>query len=131
MLIDEVDINVRAGSGGDGAVAFNTNKNSLGPSGGNGGRGGKVIFFGVSDLAALEHYRREKKFSAQDGERGRKQFVDGKDGEDLMLPVPVGTAINNQNTGEEVEILKIDQQFIVARGGRGGKGNLKYRSSSS
>jgi len=131
MLIDEVQIKVSAGHGGKGAVAFDKNKGAIGPCGGNGGRGGSVIFEGISDLAALEHFRFQKDLDAKKGGDGRGQFVDGEDGNDLVLKLPVGTVIHNLSTGFEREIVSVGQQVIVARGGQGGKGNYKFRSAKN
>lgn len=128
MLIDDVQIKVQAGHGGRGAVAFDRNKGALGPCGGNGGRGGSVILEGVSNLAALEHFRFTKDLAAGDGKEGHGQFVDGPDGEDLILKVPVGTVVHNLDTKNEAEVTEVGQQLMVARGGAGGKGNYKFRS---
>ena len=129
MLIDEITIKVRAGQGGKGAVAFNKNKLSLGPTGGSGGEGGSVYFTGVSDLGALKQFRFRKEVSAPDGENGRGQFVDGKSGKDAVIQIPVGTVMHNLNTGEKKEILKTGEMVLAAKGGKGGKGNFFFRSS--
>jgi len=129
MLIDDVTIKVTAGHGGRGAVAFDKNKGAIGPCGGNGGRGGSIILEGVSDLAALEHYRFKKELTAKNGEAGRGQFIDGEDGKDQVFKVPIGSVINNLTTNQTYEIVKIGQQITVAKGGFGGKGNYKFRSA--
>lgn len=129
MLIDDITIRVKAGDGGRGAVAFNKNKMMVGPVGGNGGNGGSVFFEGVSDLSALSQFRNKKEISAVNGGDGRGDFVDGPDGEDIIIYIPVGTAITNLETGQVQEIIKIGERVAVARGGFGGKGNYKYRSS--
>src|SRR3989344_6736969 len=129
MLVDEVTIEVRAGHGGRGAVAFSGQKMSLGPTGGNGGWGGNVVFRGVSDLGALEQFRHKKKLAAPNGGNGAARFVDGKDGANLVLLVPVGTVVDNLTTGSSSEIIKIGEEVISANGGAGGKGNYKYRSA--
>jgi GTP-binding protein len=129
MLIDDVTIRVSAGHGGRGAVAFDKNKGAIGPCGGNGGRGGSVYFEGVSDLAALEHFRYTKDLSAGDGAAGRGQFVDGEDGKDLVLKVPVGTVIHNLTTRFDQEIINAGEPLVIAKGGNGGKGNYKFRSA--
>lgn len=128
MLIDDVKIKVRAGWGGNGAVAFNSTKMSLGPTGANGGNGGNVYFEGVSDLGALIQFRYRKELAAEDGEMGGKQLNDGADGDDLILKVPIGTVIHNLSNGKDFEIISIGQQLLAAKGGRGGKGNFKFRS---
>lgn len=142
MLIDDVTIKVSAGNGGRGAVAFNKNMLSLGPVGGSGGRGGSVFVEGLSDLSALGQFRHKKAFSAENGMNGRDQFKDGHDGKDLVLRVPVGTVIHNltvQNdtsefgqyteTPAKIEITKIGERVLLAKGGKGGKGNFHFRSS--
>lgn len=129
MLIDDVKIEIRAGCGGDGAVAFNKTKMSLGPTGGNGGDGGSVFFEGVSDISALFKFRGHKKWEAQDGKKGGSRLNDGTGGEELILKVPVGTVAHNLATGEDFEITEIGQKFLAAKGGHGGKGNYKFRSA--
>lgn len=129
MLIDEVTIKVTAGHGGRGAVAFDKNKGAIGPCGGNGGRGGNIIFEGVSDLAALEFFRFKKELVAKDGDMGHGQFVDGEDGKSQTFKLPVGSVIHNLTNGSEHEIMKIGEQITIARGGYGGKGNYKFRSA--
>jgi len=131
MLIDDVKIQVMAGAGGKGSVSFNNNMMSLGPTGASGGKGGSVYVKGVSDLNALNKFRFKKEFEAESGQDGRSQFRDGKDMEDLVLLVPVGTVVHNLKTGQDIEITKIDQQEIIARGGTGGRGNFHFRSSTN
>jgi len=128
MLIDDVTIKVQAGRGGAGAVSFNKNRMMLGPTGGNGGHGGSVIFEGIPDLGALEHFRYQKELKAENGGSGHGQFVDGPDGQDLILKIPVGTVIHNLDSGFDYEIVKIGELVTVAKGGYGGKGNYKFRS---
>ena len=128
MLIDDVTIKVASGKGGKGAVAFNKNMMSLGPAGGSGGNGGNVYIEGVIDLGALRKFRNQKEFYAENGHDGRGQFVDGRAGADIILKVPVGTVIHNLNTKNDVEIVKIGEQILIAQGGHGGKGNFHFRS---
>ncbi len=129
MLIDDVTIRINAGNGGKGAVAFNKTKNSLGPTGGSGGNGGNFYFVGVSDLSALKQFRFKKEVSAEDGEDGRGQFIDGANGEDVTFKVPVGTVVHNLTTGKDTEIIKLGEPVLTAKGGKGGKGNFLFRSS--
>ncbi|MEW6617064.1 MAG: GTPase ObgE [Patescibacteria group bacterium] len=129
MLVDDVKIKVKAGNGGNGAVAFNKNMKSLGPSGTHGGNGGNVYVEGVSDLSALNQYRFKKEQNAENGKDGRSQFRDGQTGKDLVLPVPVGTIVHNLSNGFDEEVTKIGEKILVAKGGRGGKGNFHFRSS--
>jgi len=129
MLIDDITIKVSSGKGGDGSAAFNKTKMNLGPVGGSGGRGGNVYVEGVSDLSKLNQFRFKKDMEAENGENGKPQFRDGKDGKDLVLKVPVGTVIHNLTAKEDIEIVKVGETAIIARGGRGGKGNFLFRSA--
>lgn len=129
MFIDDVIIRVKAGKGGDGTVAFNNAKMSLGPTGGRGGNGGSVYLEGVADLGALIQFRYKKELIGENGEKGGLQMKDGVNGKDLVFKVPVGTIVHNLLSGEDTEISVIGQQLLVARGGRGGKGNFMFRSS--
>jgi len=131
MLIDDVKIRVTAGAGGKGTVAFNKNMMSLGPVGGSGGKGGSVYIEGISDLSALNKFRFKKDIKAENGQDGRSQFRDGSDAKNLVLLIPVGTVAHNLKTGEDIEIIKIGQQAVIARGGAGGKGNFHFRSSTN
>lgn len=131
MLIDEVTIRVQGGHGGQGAVAFDKSKTGQGPTGAAGGHGGGVYLTGVADIAALRRYRQVKDWAAEGGENGRSQFRDGARGPDLILPVPVGTVVHNATTGFKREIVKIGERLLVAGGGRGGKGNFHFRSSTN
>ncbi|MBX4190376.1 GTPase ObgE, partial [Candidatus Parcubacteria bacterium] len=131
MLIDDITIKVVAGKGGDGTVAFNKNMMSLGPTGATGGHGGDVYVEGISDLGALTRLRNAKVFKAGDGEVGGRQYNDGPDGEDLIIKVPVGTVIHNLDLKTDQEITKIGEKIQIARGGRGGKGNFHFRSSTN
>jgi GTP-binding protein len=131
MLIDDITIRVQAGNGGKGAVAFQKNLMSLGPTGGTGGMGGNVFLEGSSDLSLLNQFRFKKEIVAQNGGDGRGQFVDGKTGADRIVRVPVGTVVHILETGKDIEILKIGEQIRVAKGGRGGRGNFHFRSSTN
>ncbi|HBI33820.1 MAG TPA: GTPase ObgE [Candidatus Moranbacteria bacterium] len=129
MLIDDIKIEVAAGHGGKGCVAFNKNLMSLGPAGGSGGKGGSVIFVGVSDLNALGQFRFRKQVNAENGREGKGQFCDGPDAKDEMIKIPVGTVIHNITTGVDQEITKVGQEILIAKGGRGGRGNFQFRGS--
>ncbi|MDI6820802.1 MAG: GTPase ObgE [Patescibacteria group bacterium] len=131
MLIDDVAIKISAGNGGKGAVAFNKNLMSLGPAGATGGNGGNIYGEGVSDLSALNQFRFKKVLVAENGFDGRGQFRDGHNGKDLTLKLPVGTVIHNLTNNTDVEITKIGECVLIARGGRGGKGNFHFRSSTN
>ncbi|MFA5386412.1 MAG: GTPase ObgE [Candidatus Paceibacterota bacterium] len=131
MLVDDITIKVSAGNGGKGAVAFNKNLKSLGPVGGSGGHGGSVYAEGSSNLNALGQFRFKKVLVAENGMDGRGQFMDGHDGKDLILKVPVGTIIHNLSLKNEAEITKIGERVLLAKGGKGGKGNFHFRSSKN
>lgn len=129
MLVDEVKITLTAGNGGKGLVAFNKLKMALGPTGGSGGNGGNIYIEGVTDLSALRQFRFKKVFKAKDGQNGKSQLNDGHNAPDLTLLVPVGTVCHNLSSRKDIEITKIGQKELVAKGGRGGKGNFLFRSS--
>ncbi|MEK7187307.1 MAG: GTPase ObgE [Patescibacteria group bacterium] len=127
MLVDDITIRVSAGHGGKGAVAFNKNLMSLGPAGGSGGNGASIYGQGVSDLAALRQFRFSKDVKAKSGKDGRGQFVDGRRGEELILKLPVGTVIHFPHGLKEIN--KVGEVILLARGGKGGRGNFHFRSS--
>ncbi len=131
MLIDDVKIKVIAGHGGRGAVAFNKTKMNRGPAGANGGRGGSIFFEGVSDLSTLYQFRYKKKIEAENGQNGKTQFEDGKSAKDLILRVPIGTIMTDLVTGESEEIISVGQRILAVKGGRGGMGNLHFKSSTN
>jgi GTP-binding protein len=129
MITDEVKIFVRAGKGGDGVVAFNKTKMSLGPTGGRGGDGGNVIFLGVSDLTALNKYKSKRERFAPVGKNGKADKSTGHNGKDLILTLPVGSVIHNLKTDKYSEITQIGESVLAAKGGLGGRGNFNFRSS--
>lgn len=131
MIIDEVKIKISAGKGGDGMVAFDRSKYSQGPSGSKGGDGGSVYLEGVSNLNALSQFRFTKDFAAKDGEGGKSRRLDGARGEELVLKVPVGTIAHNLTTGKDLEVIEVGQRLLLARGGKGGRGNWYFRSSTN
>lgn len=132
-LIDEVQINVSAGRGGDGVVRWRREKSKpwSGPGGGNGGRGGDVYIEAVSDIAYLDYYRHTKDFQAQHGEAGGKNGKQGGDGEHLILKFPVGSILINKTTHETFELNHLEQKILVLKGGRGGLGNEYFKSSKN
>ena len=123
MFVDEVKITVQAGKGGDGCVHFRREKflPKGGPDGGNGGRGGDVIFEAVNNTSTLYNYRHKKLFKAEAGVAGSKCNCTGRSGEDLLLQVPVGTQIRDRKSGKViVDLVEEYQSFIIAEGGDGG-----------
>lgn len=131
MIVDEIKIKVSGGKGGDGCVVFDRSKFSQGPSGGSGGNGGNVYFEGVSNLAALNKLRYKKYFGAEKGENGKAKLLDGARGKDIIIKVPIGTVVHNLDSRKNIEITRVGEKVIVARGGSGGKGNWHFRSSTN
>jgi GTP-binding protein len=132
MLIDEVSIHVASGKGGDGAVHFRHEKYVPfgGPDGGDGGRGGDVIFEVQSSLNTLSDFQHQTRFKAADGGRGGSNKKTGKSGADLIIPVPPGTIIYSEPSGEVLgDLVEAGQRLLVARGGRGGRGNPHFANS--
>jgi len=131
MLIDEAYITIKAGNGGNGKVHFKSNRQVLkgGPDGGDGGDGGDIYFVAVNDFSRLEQFRHAKVFKAEDGRGGADQNSTGKKGADLILEVPVGTIVHYDN-GTSIEFIEPKQKELIARGGRGGRGNFALRSST-
>jgi len=131
MIVDDVKITVTAGHGGEGLVTFTNVKLALGPTGGNGGSGGNIFLEGVADLGALRKFRFKKECKAKNGENGKPKLNDGRDAEDLILFVPTGTVCHNPTANKDIEITKIGQRELIAKGGIGGKGNWYFRSSTN
>jgi len=132
-MIDSVLIQITSGSGGDGAISGRHEKfvPRGGPDGGDGGRGGNVIIVGDHNENTLINFRYEKNFSASNGENGSKAKKHGKDGDDVVIRVPVGTQIINETGSVVADILNSGEEYMAAPGGRGGYGNVKYSSSTS
>ena len=129
MFIDEVEIEVIAGKGGDGCVSFRREKYipKGGPNGGDGGRGGDVVVEATTNLSTLLDYRYRKKNKAEDGKPGGSNNKTGADGEDLVLKVPCGTLVYDADTGALLgDLVAEGDRVVVARGGRGGKGNARF-----
>ncbi|MGH7638017.1 MAG: GTPase ObgE [Gemmatimonadaceae bacterium] len=132
-FIDRVRIHVKAGDGGSGIVSFRREKfiPMGGPDGGDGGRGGDVSVRGDSNLATLLDYSYRDSFSAHDGDHGSGANKTGASGDDVVLPVPPGTLVRDAQTGEMIaEVLEDGETYVVARGGRGGKGNAFFATST-
>ncbi|MFA6190318.1 MAG: GTPase ObgE [Candidatus Staskawiczbacteria bacterium] len=129
MIVDDVKIMVYAGHGGKGMSTFSKIKFVKGPTGGNGGIGGNVFLEGCADLGALRQFRFKKDYKAKDGENGKSGLHDGSNAEDFILKVPVGTVCHNLTKHTDIEITKIGQREMVAKGGIGGKGNWYFRSA--
>lgn len=132
-LIDEVQLHIKAGDGGDGVVRWRHEKfkPKAGPGGGNGGEGGHVWAEVVSDLAYLEYYKHKKDFAAENGVAGGNLGKEGRNGEDLVLRFPRGTVLTNLDTGQEFELGEVGNKIMILRGGRGGLGNEHFKSSTN
>lgn len=131
-FIDRVKIYVQAGTGGNGTVAFRREAHvpKGGPSGGDGGRGGSVIFVATNSLSTLLDLRYYREYKAQNGEKGHAKKMHGADADDLVIRVPVGTCVYDDDTGNIIaDLTKDGQRAVIAKGGRGGRGNAKFASS--
>ena len=128
MFIDTAKILIKAGKGGDGAVAFHREKYVAagGPDGGDGGRGGSVVFVGDPNLSTLMDFRYKRKYAAQPGENGRGSRCNGKNAPDLVIRVPVGTVIRDAASGLVIADISSTEPVVVARGGKGGWGNWHF-----
>jgi GTP-binding protein len=133
-FIDEAHIEVHAGKGGDGVVSFRREKNVPrgGPDGGDGGSGGSVYAVADRNVNTLVEYRFARIHRARDGERGRGAQCNGKGAEDVLLRMPTGTVVTNAETGETVaDLAEHEQTALLARGGKGGLGNVNFKSSTN
>ena len=133
MFADRAKIIIKSGKGGDGHVSFRREKYvpDGGPDGGDGGRGGDVIFEIDEGLNTLTDYRHKRKFAAEPGQEGGKKKCHGRDGEDLILKVPAGTVIKDVETGKVIADMSGDnKRVIVLKGGRGGQGNSHYATAT-
>jgi len=133
MFLDTAKIFIKSGKGGDGHVSFRREKfvPDGGPDGGDGGRGGDIVFEVDKGLSALNDYRYSHKFCAQNGADGNNKRCSGKDGADLILKVPEGTVVRDEKTGKVVADMSRDNlRQVVLTGGRGGKGNMHYATST-
>ena len=131
-FIDRVKIYVQAGTGGNGTVAFRREAHvpKGGPSGGDGGRGGSVIFAATNSLSTLLDLRYYREYKAQNGEKGHAKKMHGADADDLIIRVPVGTCVYDDDTGNIIaDLTKDGQRAVIAKGGRGGRGNARFASS--
>ncbi len=134
MFVDEAKIFVKAGKGGDGAVAFRREKYvpKGGPAGGNGGKGGDVIFVADENLMTLLDFNYKRKYVAEDGKPGGNSLKDGKNGENVYIKVPVGTIIKDAETNETLaDLTENGETFVAAKGGKGGKGNANFATPTN
>lgn len=128
MFVDLATIKIKAGDGGNGAVSFHRDINTAkgGPDGGNGGRGGSVIFKADNNLSTLSGFRYKKKFYAQNGQNGASCRRSGKSGEDMVIKVPFGTLIKDSKTGKIIADISANEPVVILKGGRGGAGNMNF-----
>ncbi|WP_032506157.1 GTPase ObgE [Streptococcus mutans] len=134
MFLDTAKVSVKAGRGGDGMVAFRREKYVAngGPWGGDGGRGGDVIFVVNEGLRTLMDFRYNRHFKAKAGEKGMTKGMHGRGAENLYVSVPQGTTVRDAQTGKVIaDLVKNGQEFIVAHGGRGGRGNIRFATPRS
>lgn len=132
-FVDELHLDLTAGRGGDGVVRWlhMKGKDRGGPSGGDGGNGGDVVFRAVRDLAILSQYTGSPKMEAEDGAPGGKNVMAGKGGDDLVLDLPLGSLVTRESDGETFELLEEGKEVKVLSGGRGGLGNAHFKSSTN
>jgi GTP-binding protein len=136
MFVDEVDIHVQAGQGGNGCLSFRREKRVPrgGPNGGNGGRGGSIYLSASLHQNTLVRYRFHPEFKAERGEHGQGSDRTGRDGADMVLEVPPGTVVY-ERAGDDLvplaDLTTIDERILVARGGRGGRGNAAFRTATN
>jgi GTP-binding protein len=133
-FIDEVSIDVKAGNGGNGLASFRRLKNipKGGPDGGDGGHGGSIFFRSVNNINTLSKFRFQRKFEAENGKRGGSQNKTGSDGKDLVIEVPCGTLIYDQENEKPIaDLVNNQDELLICKGGKGGLGNLRYKSSTN
>ncbi|MFZ5969532.1 MAG: GTPase ObgE [Bacillota bacterium] len=133
MFIDKAKIYLKAGNGGNGSASFRREKYipNGGPDGGDGGRGGSIIFIVDEGLRTLMDFRYKKKYKADNGEDGRAKCMTGKDAEDLIVRVPPGTIVRDEQTNRVIaDLVEKDQKAVIAKGGRGGKGNTHFATAT-
>jgi len=133
MLIDNVPLVVKAGDGGNGAATFarTSMKARGGPDGGNGGNGGDVLFQGSPNVNDLREFRYKKKVVGKNGGHGTKHNGFGRNAPHIVVNVPLGTRVTNVDTGEVINIESVEKPVLIARGGAGGFGNVKFKSATN
>ncbi len=134
MFLDYVEILISSGKGGKGSVSFRREKYvpKGGPDGGDGGKGGDVVFISDSNLSTLLDFRYKKQYVAQNGENGMGALKTGKDGKDIILKVPVGTIVKEKENGRIIhDFIEVNESFIAAKGGKGGRGNTHFKSATN
>lgn len=132
MFVDKAKIFIKAGDGGDGAVSFHREKYIAagGPDGGDGGKGGDIVFIADKSLSNLIDFRYKKKFEAAKGENGSKKNCSGKNAQSLIIKVPFGTVVKDAESGRILADISTDEPVIIAKGGKGGRGNAHFATST-
>ena len=133
-FLDQTKIHIKAGNGGSGSASFRREKfiEFGGPDGGDGGHGGSIIFATDKNLNTLIDFRYQQHFKAEKGQDGKGKKKTGKSGEDLILKVPVGTQVFEEDNNTLIEdFIKSEQKIIIAKGGKGGLGNVRFKSSTN
>jgi GTP-binding protein len=133
-FVDEVSVDIRSGKGGDGAVSFLREKfrPKGGPDGGDGGRGGDIVFVADENLNTLLDFRYQRHYFAENGQPGAGRHKAGRSGVDLVVRVPVGTIVSDADTGEVLSDLDLpEKRFVGAAGGKGGRGNMRFATSTN
>ncbi len=132
MFIDDAKIKVKAGNGGDGAVSFHREKfvAAGGPDGGDGGKGGNIVFVGDPNLSTLMDFKYKRKYEAPNGENGRACNSFGKSGQDLIIRVPIGTLVKDADSDGLIADISSTEPVVIAKGGKGGLGNSHFKSST-
>jgi GTP-binding protein len=132
-FVDELNIYIEAGDGGNGVVRWRHEKGKEmgGPAGGDGGKGGDVYIVGTRDLSMLFKYRHEKSFAAERGEDGKSGSLFGRNGEDFVLKVPIGSIVTLTDLDRTFEVLDEDKPILIMKGGFGGHGNEYYKSATN
>jgi GTP-binding protein len=132
MFVDIVKITVKAGDGGDGIVSFHREKfvQAGGPDGGDGGKGGDIVFVADTNCSTLVDFRYKKKFVAEKGQNGGGRKCTGKSSDDVVIKVPVGTLVKDSESGRLIADVSGAEPVVIARGGKGGKGNMNFATST-
>lgn len=133
MLIDNIDLIIKAGNGGDGAATFLRNEMTAkgGPDGGNGGNGGNIYFQGSTNINDLREFRYKKKIAANDGIPGKHKKLFGKNAKHLTILLPLGTRVTDTSSGKVIEIIDATTTILMAKGGKGGRGNTEFKSATN
>lgn len=133
MLVDNINLIIKAGNGGDGAATFLRNEMTAkgGPDGGNGGNGGNIYFQGSTNISDLREFRYKKRISAEDGIPGKHKKLFGKNAEHLTIFLPLGTRVTDSASGKVIEIIDTTTPILIAKGGKGGRGNTEFKSATN